>query len=65
MTVPVDELRLDGNAAAGLLDQIFACEITQRGGDLRWLRQDVGGRALILYGKAMEPCSDARPARTS
>jgi uncharacterized protein DUF6510 len=28
MTVPVDELRLDGNAAAGLLDQIFAFEVT-------------------------------------
>ena len=53
MTVPVDELRLDGNAAAGLLAEIFAFEITSAavtcdgcGGV-----SAVGG--LMLYAKDM------------
>jgi len=53
MTVPVDELRLDGNAAAGLLDQIFAFEITSAAATCDGCGKTSAVGALMLYGKAL------------
>jgi hypothetical protein len=53
MSVQVDELRLDGNAAAGLLDQIFACEITSAVATCDGCGKTSAVGALMLYAKDM------------
>jgi hypothetical protein len=53
MTVPVDELRLDGNAAAGLLGEIFAFEITSAAVTCDGCGGVSAVGALMLYAKDM------------
>jgi hypothetical protein len=53
MTVPVDELRLDGNAAAGLLGEIFALEITSAAVTCDGCGRVSAIGTLMLYAKAM------------
>jgi len=53
MTVPVDELRLDGNAAAGLLGEIFAFEVTSAAVTCDGCGGVSAVGALMLYAKDM------------
>ncbi|MDI3339716.1 MAG: DUF6510 family protein [Sphaerobacter sp.] len=48
-----EALRLDGNAAAGLLDQIFASEVTTVRGTCAGCGRTSSIGALLLYGGAM------------
>jgi hypothetical protein len=51
MTVPVEELRLDGNAAAGLLGEIFAVDITSAAATCDGCGKVSPVGALLLYAK--------------
>ena len=53
MTVPMDESRLDGNAAAGLLGEIFAFEITSAAVTCDGCGGVSAVGALMLYAKDM------------
>jgi hypothetical protein len=44
---PMDtEFALDGNAAAGLLQEFFACEVTAGDLEVRHMRRDAFGRCI-------------------
>ncbi|MGZ4407231.1 MAG: DUF6510 family protein [Gaiellaceae bacterium] len=52
----MDELRLDGNTVAGLLQEVFAVDMTTAGWDL-WLRQAAGSDRA----SATPSCDRGRP----
>jgi hypothetical protein len=53
MTQRFDELRLDGNAAAGLLQQLFAFEITTASAICDGCGRASPVGALLLYGQRL------------
>lgn len=52
MTAPMEELKLDGNAAAGILQQVFAVEVTTSSGTCDGCGSTDLVGAVSVYAKA-------------